>query len=417
MIESAGDRAIDHDHRPTGRLVDGRAVTVHVVGDVISSIEPAAPAPSDSGDQQGLPWLLPGLVDLQVNGWAGADVNAAEPSPAIVRTLADALARLGTTRFLPTVITAAPETMINRIAAIATAVRDDPLTAAAVAGVHVEGPYLSAVDGARGAHEVQWMRDPDPAEVDAWITAADGLLRMVTLAPERPGTRAIIDRLTDAGVRVALGHTAAEPAVIREAAARGASVSTHLGNGAPAVLPRHPNLLWAQLADDRLTAGLITDGHHLPAETVTAMIRAKGEGGSFLVSDAVALAGRPPGVYVTPVGGTVEVTDDGALRLPDSGLLAGSGACLLDCLRWAARATPIAPEQLVAMATTVPAGLLDPAASGLVERSLAEGSLAEGRLVAGARADVLALEPAPDLRTALATSPVREILVAGRRIG
>jgi N-acetylglucosamine-6-phosphate deacetylase len=191
---------------------------------------------------------------------------------------------------------------------------------------------------------------------------------------------------------VAVGHTAATPEQIHRAAEAGATLSTHLGNGAHRMLPRHPNYLWAQLADDRLSAGLITDGHHLPADTVTTMIRAKGPGRTFLVSDAAALAHCPPGDYRTPVGGSVTVDPDGALRLTGTNLGAGSGSSLRECLRWALHNTPFAAGRLVDMATAVPAGLV-----GLSDR----GALAVGR-----RADILVADP--DLRP-------RAVVVAGVR--
>lgn len=157
---------------------------------------------------------------------------------------------------------------------------------------------------------------------------------------------------------MALGHTHANPAQIRAAVASGARVSTHLGNGIQAQLPRHPNPIWTQLAADELVCGLIGDGHHLPADTLTAMARAKGRAGSFLVSDAVELAGSEPGRYFTTVGGEVELTADGRLSHPGTGLLAGSAVSLADCLAWTAGHTDLPLHQVVDMATSIPGGLI-----------------------------------------------------------
>lgn len=204
-------------------------------------------------------------------------------------------------------------------------------------------------------------------------------MRLVTLAPERAGAAQYIAAATARGVRASLGHCAPSPAQVRAAVDAGATLSTHLGNGTAGMLPRHPNHLWTQLAEDRLTAMLIADGHHLPAETLTVMIRAKGAERCVLTSDSAALAGMPPGRYRTPVGGDVEVAPDGRLSLAGTGYLAGSGSDLRTCLDWARDALPIEPAQLLDMASRIPASLL-----GLAERTTEGGDtvmLEEGRVV------------------------------------
>ena len=305
----------------------------------------------------------PGLIDLQVNGYAGHDVNADDVDVETLADLTHALWAQGVTTYLPTVITASEEKITHVLAVIAAARRSDPLLAHSIAGIHVEGPSLAADDGPRGAHDARRLRDPDIAELERWQRAADGLVRIVTLAPERAGAAEYIAAATARGVRISLGHCTPAPEQVRSAVEAGATLSTHLGNGTHAQLPRHPNHLWSQLAEDRLTAMLITDGHHLPAETLTVMIRAKTPGRCVLTSDSAALAGSAPGLYSTPVGGSVEVRDDGSLRLPGMDLLAGSGSSLRDCLDWALQHLPVEPEDLLSMATITPARLL-----GLGER-------------------------------------------------
>lgn len=363
----------------TGRLIDGSTVRVGVTAGRISTVEPTTETPASTARL-----LLPGLVDLQVNGGAGHDVNADDFDEATLRALTDTLHARGTTAFCPTVITAAEDKIIHALESIRRTVRQDPVVRDAVVGIHVEGPHIAAADGPRGAHDRNHLRDPDPAELRRWMAAADGLLRIITLAPELPGTEAYVREASAAGVRIAIGHCDATAAQVRAASSAGASLSTHLGNAIQAELPRHPNQIWAQLADDALVAGLISDGHHLPADTLTAMVRAKGPGKSFLVSDSAALAGYPPGVHTTPVGGRVEVTADGALRLPGTPLLAGSGAYLLDCLRWAWQHTPLDRAELVAMATSVPADLV--------------GATGRGRIAPGARADLTVLDATGQLQ-------------------
>ena len=305
----------------------------------------------------------PGLIDLQVNGYAGHDVNADDVDVETLADLTHALWAQGVTTYLPTVITASEEKITHVLAVIAAARRSDPLLAHSIAGIHVEGPSLAADDGPRGAHDARRLRDPDIAELERWQRAADGLVRIVTLAPERAGAAEYIAAATARGVRISLGHCTPAPEQVRSAVEAGATLSTHLGNGTHAQLPRHPNHLWSQLAEDRLTAMLIADGHHLPAETLTVMIRAKTPGRCVLTSDSAALAGSAPGLYSTPVGGSVEVRDDGSLRLPGTDLLAGSGSSLRDCLDWALQHLPVEPEDLLSMATITPARLL-----GLGER-------------------------------------------------
>lgn len=311
--------------------------------------------------------VTPGLVDLQVNGYAGHDVNADDVSVETLTALTQALWAEGVTTYLPTVITASQEKILHVLEVIASARRQEPLLAHSIAGVHVEGPSLAPDDGPRGAHDSAHLRDPDLEELDRWQRAADGAVRMVTLAPERPGAPQYITGAIARGVRVSLGHCTPAPEQVRAAVAAGATLSTHLGNGTHRMLPRHPNHLWTQLAEDRLTAMLIADGHHLPAETLTVMIRAKTPERCVLTSDSVALAGMPPGTYPTPVGGEIEIEADGRLSLPGTGLLAGSGSSLRACLDWARTTLPFEPAQLLAMASTTPAALL-----GLEERA-AEG--------------------------------------------
>lgn len=340
------------------------------------------------------PWVSAGLVDLQVNGLGEGDANAAEPSPDHIVRMAQGLAARGVTRFLPTVITASPDDIRARVDAIVAA-RADPLARAMVAGIHLEGPSLSDQDGPRGVHPLEHIRPPRREEIAAWLAAADGLLRVVTLSPHHPGAVEATRFLVEHGVRVAVGHTHADDAQIRAVVDAGASLSTHLGNGAHAVLPRHPNYLWAQLAEPRLAAGLIADGHHLPDSTLAAMLAAKRDHGAFLVSDAVA---TPPSLLdggVSSVGGGVEIADDGALRHVASGFLAGSIQSLDVGVATVARITGSLGEA-VRLASSMPAAVLDGADPWRI----------------GARADVIQFRWSPgDIRI----EPVT-VFVAGLRV-
>jgi N-acetylglucosamine-6-phosphate deacetylase len=218
----------------------------------------------------------------------------------------------------------------------------------------VEGPNISAVDGFRGAHPVEHVRPPDLAEFARWQEASGGLVGMVTLSPHYEGAAAYISALVGRGVHVSIGHTHASAEEIGRAADAGARLSTHLGNGMPATMQRHSNPIWAQLSEDRLTAMVIADGQHLPAAALKAMIRAKGVGRSILVSDVVAVAGLPPGIYSTPIGRQVELRPDGRLSLLGTEYLAGAVLPIKDGVARAMTMAGISLGESVRMATANP---------------------------------------------------------------
>ncbi|TMR13300.1 N-acetylglucosamine-6-phosphate deacetylase [Nonomuraea turkmeniaca] len=322
--------------------------------------------------------MLPGLVDLQVNGYGGRDFNADDLSSGDVAELVRALWKRGTTTLCPTIITAPEDKITRNLRVIAAAREADPLVRHAIPALHVEGPYLAAEDGPRGAHDADHLRDPDIAEFGRWQEASGGLVKIVTLAPERAGALDYIAELSRRNVVVSIGHTAAAPADIEAAVRAGARLSTHLGNGSHTMIRRHPNYIWAQLAEDRLAATFIADGHHLPADTFTVMLRAKGTGRALLVSDSVALAGCAPGDHTTPVGGRITVHEDGRVTLPGGELLAGSGSSLIECVAWAVTRTEVELGTAVVLAAANPARLL---------------RTGRGRIEPGAPADLIVTTP------------------------
>jgi N-acetylglucosamine-6-phosphate deacetylase len=217
--------------------------------------------------------------------------------------------------------------MRRNCAVIARARAEDPDLRMAVAGIHIEGPFLSPEEGPRGAHDPRFIRNPDLGEFRAWQEAAGGAVRMVTLAPELDGALDFVRHLAAEGVVAAIGHTAAGPARIREAIDAGARVATHLGNGSHAVLPRLENYLWEQLAADDLWATMIADGFHLPAAVVKAIARVKGLDRLILISDVALHGGQPPGAY--RMGDLdVEVHPNGRISLAGTPFLAGAGHLL-----------------------------------------------------------------------------------------
>jgi N-acetylglucosamine-6-phosphate deacetylase len=312
----------------------------------------------------------PGLFDLQVNGFAGVDFSDAGASDEVLGRALDAMRPTGVTRCLPTLITSALESFA------ACARRLVRLGHPAVAGIHMEGPYLSPEDGYRGAHARAFVRPADLDDFRRRQDAAEGRIVLVTLAPEVPGALPLVEHLVAAGVRVAIGHTAADGAQVRAAVAAGATLSTHLGNGCPGLLPRHPNVIWEQLGEDRLLASFILDGHHLPPATARAMVRAKTPARTILVTDAIAAAGMPPGRY-SLAGQAVELDAAGRVAAPGAANLAGSALTLERAIANAARFTGLPLDVVWAMASSRPAGYLglEPAGRVTAEWDGAAGSL------------------------------------------
>ncbi len=249
-------------------------------------------------------WIAPGFIDLQVNGFAGVDYCSPHSSlEEIGRSIREQFAT-GVTRIYPTVITGSEAGMQGAFRTLAKAKRD-LLEGDAFEAIHAEGPFISAEDGPRGAHPVAQCRPPRIEEWKRMQDAAEGHIRLLTLSPEYDGTTKLIEQVVGEGVVVSIGHTKATAEQIADAVKAGASMSTHLGNGAHAVLPRHPNYIWEQLAEDKLTASFIVDGIHLPASFLKVALRAKGLERSVLVTDAVMPAGCEPGEYAL---GEIEVT-------------------------------------------------------------------------------------------------------------
>ncbi|MGO4514851.1 N-acetylglucosamine-6-phosphate deacetylase [Terriglobus sp. 2YAB30_2] len=299
-------------------------------------------------------WISAGLIDLQVNGYAGFDVNGEDVIPNTVIDLVQAMLATGVTCFAPTIITAPEATILRNLRAIADARKRDSRSAACIPFIHVEGPHISPVDGYRGAHSREFVRPPSLAEFERWQAASGGLVGLVTLSPHFDRSDEYISALVSRGVHVAIGHTHASPEQIQNAVDAGARLSTHLGNGIPQQIARHPNPIWSQLADDRLSASFIADSHHLPAETLKAMVHAKGLERSLLVSDTVALAGMPPGIYTAPIGGRVELSPSGRLSMEGTTTLAGAAIPLVHCIGKAVRMTGRSLSEVLSMATANP---------------------------------------------------------------
>ncbi len=308
-----------------------------------------------------------GFIDLQVNGFAGVDFNNPGCTVEQLQHATEAMRKTGVTQYLPTLITSSFEDF-SRCAQTLLKFNDP-----AIIGIHMEGPYISPHDGPRGAHPREHVREATIEDFERRQDVARGRILLVTLAPEVPGSLLLIEHLVKANVRVAIGHTAAAPEQIRDAISAGATLSTHLGNGCAQLLPRHPNFIWEQLAADELFASLIVDGHHLPAATVKTMVRAKSPARTILVTDAIAAAGCPPGFYALGTA-EVELTAAGRVAVPGAPNLAGSALMMHEAIANTVRFTGLCLQDVVAMASTIPAQYLGIKPTGSVAADWDEGT-------------------------------------------
>jgi N-acetylglucosamine-6-phosphate deacetylase len=349
------------------RYENGEPVRIIADGERIAAVKPAWP----NGNVTDWPYVAPGLFDLQINGHGGTWFGKEGITVDEVLRVLEQHFRFGVTRLCPTVITNARETLEGAVSALRQACEREPWAARMAPGFHVEGPYISAEDGPRGAHPREHVRPPDWAEFERLQTAAGGRICLITLAPELPGAIDFIRRATGTGVTVSIGHTAASGEQIAAAVEAGARLSTHLGNGAHPMIRRHPNYIWEQLGDARLSASVIADGFHLPGSVLRSIIRAKGVRNVILTCDASGLAGCPPGVY-TEGQMRMEVLPDGRIVVAGQReLLAGSAADTTRCVVEAVRQR-IRLADAIDMASRNPARLL-----GFEEIRLRPGSRAD----------------------------------------
>ena len=289
--------------------------------------------------------VFPGFVDLQVNGFAGVDFSAPTLDAEALAGACRSLQESGTVAFQPTLITS-PADVYQRNLGIIAGVMKRPEFKDCLIGIHLEGPFISPMEGARGAHNPDWIEKPSAdylRELQAW---AGGNIRMMTIAAELEGAAELTVCATEAGITISLGHQLATADDIERLRADGAKALTHLGNAVPAMLPRHENPIWAGLANDGLFATIITDGHHLPDDLIKVIVRVKGPARLAVVSDTTAIASLPPGRYQT-LGNEVVLDECGKLYSPETGYLVGSSATMLDCMNHLASLDLLSPEDLL----------------------------------------------------------------------
>ncbi len=343
---------------------------VETSGDLIMGCGAGAPPhPADVDLPDAV--IVPGFVDIHVHGGGGATYTSGDAAE--IRRAAGFHREHGTTTTLASLVTASSADLLAAVRILAESAREG-----IVAGIHLEGPWLSAAHC--GAHDSTQLRDPTPAEIDGLLAAGDGAIRMVTLAPERPGSDDAIARLVDAGVVVALGHTDAGYEQTRRAIELGATVGTHLFNAMRSLHHREPGPALALLQDPRVTVELIADGVHVHPAVVNATIEAAGTDRVALVTDATAAAGIGDGEFQL---GTVTVdVVEGVSRVRGTSTIAGSTATM-DQLFCAIAAHGSDRETALAaaarMTSTTPARALG------LDRA--------GSLRVGAEANLVALEP------------------------
>jgi N-acetylglucosamine-6-phosphate deacetylase len=337
---------------------------IEISHDVVQAIG-AGDAPRPADRELGAVTVVPGFVDTHVHGGGGANFSTA--SRADTSTAVALHRRFGTTTLVASLVTADPAELLRQVTELA-----DDVHAGMLAGIHLEGPWLSTKRC--GAHQPALMRDPDPAEVDRVLDAGAGAIRMVTLAPERDGALAAIEQIVDRDVVAAVGHTEATYEQTRVAIAAGATVGTHLFNAMRPINTREPGPVVALLEDARVTVEVITDGVHVDPAVYRHVTHSVGPDRVSLITDAMAATGMGDGVYhLGPVG--VDVVD-GVARVAGTATIAGSTATMDRQFRFAVTHCGFPRDQAlmlaVRQASINPARALGLPAAGLVPGAVAD---------------------------------------------
>lgn len=274
-------------------------------------------------------WIAPGILDVQVNGFGGVDFQRALVGEQQLESAAGQLQANGCTRFLLTLITDAWPALLAKLRHLRRLRSTSPRLQHAMAGWHIEGPFLSSERGFHGAHNPAFMLNPSLEHIDELRAATEGDPVLLTLAPERPGAIRAIEHAVSLGMKVSLGHTNAPWPILQEAVRAGATGFTHLGNACPKELDRHDNILWRVFETPGLTVGLIPDGIHVSPPLFRLVHKVMGSSSIYYTTDAMAAAGAPPGRYT--IGSLeVEVGADQIVRQPGQTNFAGSALCPID---------------------------------------------------------------------------------------
>lgn len=350
----------------------GEPVRVTVQNGLISKIE------AIKGDKKpnSEVYISPGFFDNQINGFAGVSFGfgGGELTQEGIYKATKALWERGVTSYLPTLTTNSKEIFVKNFSILAS-VKDDEELLGSIPGYHLEGPYISPVDGFRGAHSKRFVRKPDWNEfMDIYKASGEDILT-VTVAPEIDGVMEFIKNCTDLGIVISLGHHNGNAKQIAEAVQNGAKTCTHLGNGCANMINRHENPLWPQLSNDELMISIICDGFHLRPEQIRVFSKAKGYDKTIITSDVTMYAGLEPGIYKNIDGDDIELTVDGKIQYPAQQVLAGSASSIDKGVGHAMKVTGCSLADAVKMASANPAKLY-----GLNDR---------GTMEVGKRADLI----------------------------
>jgi len=351
---------------------DNKPVSITIKDGIITGIKKLKKLPA--GDEGLI--IAPGLIDNQVNGFAGISFTfgGGTLSGDDVKKATEELWKAGVTTYLPTLTTNSHELLLKNFSVLGK-LKDDPALLGSIPGFHLEGPYISPVDGYRGAHPLMHVRKPDWKEFLTLNKAAGNGIIHVTIAPEVEGAMDFIDKCKAAGIVVALGHHNGNAQQVTEAIERGARIATHLGNGCANMINRHINPLWPQLSDDRLMISIIGDGFHLNPEEIRVFYKVKGPEKTIITSDVTSFASLNPGKYITEEGETIELTPEGMLRYPAQNVLYGSASPVKKGVVNVMKVTGCSLAEAIRMTSFNPAKLY-----GLDDR---------GEIAKGKRADII----------------------------
>ena len=340
---------------------DDRLVELTLKNGIIKEINP-----SEESSRTPKTYIAPGLIDVQINGYMGVDFSGPNLKVEGVKKATQALWKAGVTSYFPTIITSDIERIKKNFAILAEA-RKDLEIGQSIPGFHLEGPYISPIAGFRGAHLEKYIKAPNWDEFQEIQKAANNGIKIITVAPEIEGAIPFIKKCVESGVIVSLGHHNGSAADVLAAVAAGAKMATHLGNGCANEINRHDNPLWPQLSNDAITASIIADGFHLRREEVRTFYKAKGVGKTILVSDALDLAGLPPGEYTR--GERTLLLTPNVVKLPKENVLAGAASPISKCIGVVMDYTGCSLKNAIQMASTNPAEMFSLNELGSIEKN------------------------------------------------
>lgn len=323
---------------------------------------------------------IPGFVDLQINGFKGIDFSSPELTEKNCYEACKDILKTGTIVFLPTVITSSIDLLQRNLRIIAQTMKHDDLRDH-IPGIHLEGPFISNIDGAKGAHNDSWIRKPDIALFNDFYKWSDENIKLLTIAAETEKAEELCKYASDLGITVSLGHQMATENDIEKMRVAGARSLTHLGNGLPMYIHRHDNPIWAGLSNDQLIAMIIPDGHHISPAMLKTIIRTKGTDKVCITSDASPIAGMTPGKYHT-LGNKAVLEKSGRLYNPESGYLVGSSSMIIDCVNYLLSLDLVPLKDILKMSFHNPLRLIELNPEKIVEKFQARVKFKNGKVIA-----------------------------------